>query len=45
MMKIKKADEVKIILEELCNANNLGMISHRNNNPKRHLNRSRLHFE
>ena len=39
----KKADEVNIILEELCNANNVGMISHRNINPKRHLNRSRLH--
>ena len=40
----KKADEVNIILEELCNANNVGMISHRNINPKRHLNRSRLHL-
>ena len=33
-----------IILEKLCNANNVGMISHRNINPKRHLNRSRLHL-
>ena len=40
----KKADEVNIILEELCNANNVGMISHRNINPKRYLNRSRLHL-
>ena len=40
----KKADEVNIILEELCNANDVGMISHRNINPKRHLNRSRLHL-
>ena len=40
----KKADEVNIILEELCNANNVGMISYRNINPKRHLNRSRLHL-
>ena len=31
-------------LEELCNANNVGMISHRNINSKRHLNRSRLHL-
>ena len=38
----KKVDEVNIILEELCKANNVGMISHRNINPKRHLNRSRL---
>ena len=40
----KKAAEVSIILEELCNTNNVGMISHRNINPKRHLNRSRLHL-
>ena len=40
----KKADEFNIILEELCNANDVGMISHRNINPKRHLNRSRLHL-
>ena len=33
-----------MILEELCNANNVSMISHRNINPKRHLNRSRLHY-
>ena len=39
-----KADEVNIILEQLCNANNVGMISHRNINPKRHLNKSRLHL-
>ena len=45
MMKIKKkADEVNIFLEELCNANNIGMISHRNINPKRYVNRSRLHL-
>ena len=44
MMKIKKEDEVNIILEELCKANNYGMISHRNINPKRHLDRSRLHL-
>ena len=31
-----------MILKELCEANNVGMISHRNINPKRHLNRSRL---
>ena len=37
-------DEVNIILEELCKANNVGMISHRNVNPKRHLNRSTLHL-
>ena len=40
----KKSDEVNIILKELCNANNVGMISHRNINPKRHLNRRRLHL-
>ena len=40
----KKVDEVNIILEELCKANNVGIISHRNINPKRHLNRSRLHL-
>ena len=40
----KKADEVNIILEGLCNANNVGMLSHRNINLKRHLNRSRLHL-
>ena len=40
----KKADEVNIILEELCNVNNVGMISRRNINPKRHLNRSILHL-
>ena len=45
MMKIKKeTDEANIILEELCNANNVGTISPRNINPKRHLNRSRLHL-
>ena len=44
-MKIKKkADEVNIILEELCNASNIGVISYRNINPKRHPNRSRLHL-
>ena len=44
-MKIyKKVDEVNIILEELCKANNVGMISHRNINTKRYLNRSRLHL-
>ena len=37
-------DTVNIILEKLCNENNVGMISHRNINPKRHLNRSRLHL-
>ena len=37
----KKADEVNIMLEELCDANNVGIISQRNINPKRHLNRSR----
>ena len=40
----KKADEVYIILGELCNANNVGMISHGNINPKRYLTRSRLHL-
>ena len=40
----KKVDEVNTILEELCKANNVGIISHRNINPKRHLNRSRLHL-
>ena len=44
MMKIKKVDEVNIILEELCKANNAGIISHININPKRYLNRSRLHL-
>ena len=44
MMKIKKANEINILLEELCNANNVGMISHRNINPKTYLNRSRLHL-
>ena len=43
MMKINKK-QMKSILEVLCNANNVGMISHRNINPKRHLNRSRLHL-
>ena len=41
---LKNADDVNIILEELCDSNNVGMISHRNINPKRHLNRSRLHL-
>ena len=40
----KRADKVNIILEELCNANNVGMILHRNINPKRHLYRRRLHL-
>ena len=40
----KKVDEVNTILEELCKANNVGIIPHRNINPKRHLNRSRLHL-
>ena len=40
----KKVDEVNTILEKLCKANNVGIISHRNINPKRHLNRSRLHW-
>ena len=45
MMKIKKKKvEVNIIFEELCKANNIDIISHRNINPKRHLNRSRLHL-
>ena len=37
----KKANEINITLEELCNANNVGMISHRNINP-RHLNKRHL---
>ena len=41
---LKKVDEVNIILEELCKANNIDIISHRNINPKRRLNRSRLHL-
>ena len=44
MMKIEKADEVNIILDELFNANNVDVILHRNINPKRHLNRSRLYL-
>ena len=44
MMKIKKADEVNMIFDELCNANNVGIISYRDINPKRYLNRSRLHL-
>ena len=40
----KKVDEVNTILEKLCKANSVGIISHRNINPKRHLNRSRLHL-
>ena len=45
MMKSKKkVDEFNIVLEELCKANNVGMVSHRKINPKRHLNRSRLHL-
>ena len=40
----KKIDEVNIILGELCKANNVSIISHRNIKPKRHLNRSRLHL-
>ena len=44
MMKIEKADEVNIVLDELFNANNADVILHRNINPKRHLNRSRLHL-
>ena len=42
MIKIKKADEVNMIFEELCHANNVGMISYRDINPKKYLNRSRL---
>ena len=41
---LKKVGEVNIILEELCKSNNVSMILHRNINPKRHLNRSRLHL-
>ena len=44
MMKIKKADEVNMIFDKLCNANNVGIISYRDINPKRYLNRSRLHL-
>ena len=44
MMKIKKIDEVSIILAELCEAKNIVIISHRNIIPKRHFNRSRLHL-
>ena len=44
MIEIKKVDNVNIILEELCKANNIGMISHKNINPKRHLSRSSLHL-
>ena len=44
MMKVKKADEVNMIFDELCNANNVGIISYRDINPKRYLNRSRLHL-
>ena len=45
MMKIKKkVVEVNKILEELCKANNIDIISYRNINLKRHLNRSGLHL-
>ena len=40
----KKADEEKANLEKLCERNNIEIVSHRNVNPKRHLNRGRLHF-
>ena len=33
-----------MIFDELCNANNVGIISYRDINPKRYLNRSRLHL-
>ena len=39
----KKVDEVNIILE-LYKANNVDRISHSSINPKRHINRSRLHL-
>ena len=44
MINIKNADDVNTILEELCNANSVGMMLHRTINPKRYLNRSRLHL-
>ena len=40
----KKKSEVNIPLEKLYKANIVGMISHRNINPKRHLNRSILYL-
>ena len=40
----KKPDEVNAKLEKLCKVNNIEIISHRNVNPKRNLNRGRLHF-
>ena len=41
MMFIKKADEASA---DFCKVNNIEIISHKNVNPKRHLNRGRLHF-
>ena len=40
----KKVDEVNVKLEKLCTVNDIEIISHKRVNPKRHLNRDRLHF-
>ena len=39
-----KADEVSANLENLCKRNDIEVISHRNANPKTHLNSGRLDF-
>ena len=40
----KIADEVSVNLEKLCRVNNIEVISHRNVNPKKHLNTGSLHY-
>ena len=40
----KIADEVSANLEKLCRVNNIEVISHRNVNPKKHLNTGSLHY-
>lgn len=40
----RKVDEVNVKLEKLCSVNDIEIISHKRGNPKRHLNRDRLHF-
>ena len=40
----EKVEEVNAKLEKLCKVNNTEVISHRNVNPKSHLNGARLHY-
>ena len=40
----ERVDEVNAYLEEICAEKDMAIITHSNINPKRHLNKSRIHL-